>query len=341
MPTNSSADSILLQLIRQGDHDGWAQLVERFQGRLTAFARQQLGQTVDAEDIVQETFIGFLKAVPRFREEASLETLLFQILRRRIVDFYRSSGRNKLVRLVQSDAGDRSASTSANERDQLTDKTTQSPSDMAQEVSRDVSRDPARPVDQFASQDQTASSYVRREEQDAADLHVLISAVTLVVEQFKSAHKWRELQIFDLLFFAHWKNQAIAQALADDESAIAVIKHRFLKRVAAEVQSHQPSESAESSPVEPLSSNLLERVWEDARPSCLKRTTLGKYLLGTLNEEWDSYTAFHLETLGCHFCLANFADLETATAESDGQDRRKLQNRIMQSTVGFFQLPNG
>jgi RNA polymerase sigma factor (sigma-70 family) len=309
MPAISDADTMLLQLIRSGDRDGWGQLVERFQGRLIAFARQQLGQTADAEDVVQETFIGFLKAVPTYREEASLETLLFQILRRRIVDSFRSKGRSKFVSLVNSHAGNSGAASQQ------------------------------QAVDRFQSQDQTGSSYVRREEQDAADLQALIFAVGQVVEQFKTAQRWRELQIFDLLFFAQWKNQAIAQTLGEDEAAIAVIKHRFLKRVAARIE---PSDS-DSNPQggDPVSSDLLERVWEDARPSCLKRTTLGKYLLGTLAEDWDNYTTFHLETLGCHFCQANFADLEAATAESDDQQRRQLQNRIMQSTVGFFQLSDG
>ena len=306
MTAISDADAILLQLIRSGDQDGWMQLVERFQGRLTAFAQHQLGQTADAEDAVQETFIGFLKAVPNYREEASLETLLFQILRRRIVDTFRSNGRNKTSQLVQSDAGDRRTE----------------------------------PTDRFFSSDQTASSYVRRDEQDAADLQALLVAVTNVVEQFKIAQKWRELQIFDLLFFAHWKNQAIAQTLGDDESAIAVIKHRFLKRVSSAIQIAGTNDESRADHLEPVSSDLLERVWEDARPSCLKRTTLGKYLLGTLSDDWDNYATFHLETLGCHFCQANLSDLEAATAESDDLHRRQLQNRIMQSTVGFFQLPD-
>lgn len=59
---------------------------------------------------------------------------------------------------------------------------------------------------------------MRREEQDASDLSLLVTAVSQGVEQFKTAKKWRELQMFDLLFFANWKNQAIVQVLQAEEA---------------------------------------------------------------------------------------------------------------------------
>lgn len=106
MSSLSTADTILLKLIRSGDKDGWSQLVSRFQGRLVAFAGSQVGQDADVEDVVQETFIGFLKAIPTYREDASPETMLVQILRRRIIDVFRSRGRNRTLQFVQSDADD-------------------------------------------------------------------------------------------------------------------------------------------------------------------------------------------------------------------------------------------
>ena len=87
----TQADRYLLEQIRRGDGDGWASLVSRYQGRLLAFARARLKQSADAEDIVQDTFFHFLKGLPNFREDASVETYLFTILRRRkqVVEFVR------------------------------------------------------------------------------------------------------------------------------------------------------------------------------------------------------------------------------------------------------------
>ena len=49
----------------------------------------RLKQSADAEDIVQDTFFHFLKGLPNFREDASVETYLFTILRRKLVDHFR------------------------------------------------------------------------------------------------------------------------------------------------------------------------------------------------------------------------------------------------------------
>ena len=42
------ADRFLLEAVGQGDGEAWGQLVERYEGRLTAFAVGKLGQRADA-----------------------------------------------------------------------------------------------------------------------------------------------------------------------------------------------------------------------------------------------------------------------------------------------------
>ena len=74
------------------------------------------------------------------------------------------------------------------------------------------------------------------------------------------------------------------------------------------------------------------RLWEQGRLSCPKRSTIGGYVLGTLDEPWLEYVHFHLQTLGCHFCRANLEDLEQANSTP----RASLRRRIMESTVGFL-----
>ena len=80
---------------------------------------------------------------------------------------------------------------------------------------------------------------------------------------------------------------------------------------------------------------LLTQIWEEQRPSCPKRSTIGAYLLGTLDKPWHDYIDFHLQQLGCRFCRANLADLQ----QHNGAAQRhvdRLRTRIMQSTVGFL-----
>ena len=93
----NEADEHLLSLIRQGDQEGWRQFVSRFQGRLIAFAERQVGQTASAEDLVQETFVGFLGSLAEYQSKCELESFLFQILRRRIIDHYRRQGKTREI----------------------------------------------------------------------------------------------------------------------------------------------------------------------------------------------------------------------------------------------------
>src|SRR3954447_10209019 len=85
----SDADRYLLERVRQSDGEAWSQLVAKFQGRLLAFARAQRVREADAEDYVQDTFLRFLRGLDAYRGEASLETYLFLLLRRRIIDAVR------------------------------------------------------------------------------------------------------------------------------------------------------------------------------------------------------------------------------------------------------------
>ncbi len=300
MPADPTCSEPLIVATRSGDAQAWSHLVAEYHGRLLAFARTQLGQESDAEDAVQETFVSLLKSLSSFRGEASLETWLFQILRRRIADQYRRLGTRREVALVAGD--DAQADIRASDLD--------------------------RPADQ------SASWYARRDEQDAADQQTLTDAVVAVTGQLKTQQKFRDLVVFDLLFFAGRRNCEIADLVELDETAVAVLKHRFLRRVASRLESAEANDASPDGSSN-LSDELLTRVWESARPTCPKRSTLGKFVLGTLADEWDRYVAFHTGELGCRFCSANLDDLtnELNSAEVSTESAR---HRIMESTVGFL-----
>ncbi|GGB86099.1 RNA polymerase sigma factor [Marinobacterium zhoushanense] len=61
--------------------------------RLLAFARLQLSDQTYAEDMVQETLVGALESLQRFRGQSKFETWVFGILRHKLVDAIRLKGR--------------------------------------------------------------------------------------------------------------------------------------------------------------------------------------------------------------------------------------------------------
>lgn len=296
----SQFDESLLEGVRSGDSDAWAELVSEFQGRLTAFARRRVGQHADADDVVQETFLSLLKSLKSFRGESSLETWLFQLLRRRIADAHRRAGRSEQISLCLSGVQN--------------DRTDGTPADR-----------------QVLATDQSASWYVRQQEQLRRDRMELHRAVIASTDRLKAASRFRDLKAFDLLFFAHWKNQDIARELDLEETAVAVLKHRYIQRICQ----HLP-DNEQPDPDGLRCAELLTDVWREGRPSCPKRTTLGKFLLGTLAEDWDDFVAFHVERLGCVYCVANLDDISARINSGNDDSCTELRGRIMESTIGFL-----
>lgn len=93
---SSDNDRLLIQQIREGDTRAWDHLIARFEGRLLAFVRRRLTDRSASEDIVQETFIGFLTSLPNFDERRELQTYLFTIASHKLTDHLRKLGRHPL-----------------------------------------------------------------------------------------------------------------------------------------------------------------------------------------------------------------------------------------------------
>jgi RNA polymerase sigma factor (sigma-70 family) len=280
----TEAERYMLEEVRRGSGEAWSQLVERYQGRLLAYARGRAARGIDAEDLVQDTFLQFLRGMSSFRQEASLETFLFVILRRRLAEAHRG---------------------------------------------RQISACDLAEQDSLASPDPTASRYARRGEQRQAAAQALSDALNSLVSRMHEKLDFRDLQIVELLFYAQRSNQQIAQQLNADPAHVALLKHRWIKELREHVALR-----AEKIPWEDPAAldSLMTQLWEEQRPSCPKRSTIGGYLLGTLDEGWQNYVDFHINALGCSFCRANLDDLRLQTRH----DSDSLRRKIMQSTVGFF-----
>ncbi|MCF7955259.1 MAG: sigma-70 family RNA polymerase sigma factor [Phycisphaerae bacterium] len=297
----TAADKYLIDRIRSGDQQAWSQLIDRFRGRLVSFARAKVAQRADAEDVVQDTFIAFIKSLPSFRQESPVESYLFAILRRKIADTYRSA-HSRHVTLIQDIYGKSGSEESSSNA-----------------------------FSNLASDELTASRYVGRDEDRSAQLTALGDALNELVKNYKANLDFRELQTVELLFYCQLSNTDIAKAMDISQQHIAVIKHRCIKQIRGYVQKCDLSSLGDTG-IE----SMLTQVWDSARPSCPKRSTIGAYLLETLEKPWAEYVDFHLNKLGCHFCRANLQDLQEQTKEDKTTE---VHNRIMESTIGFLHKP--
>src|SRR5437879_8723728 len=93
---SSENDRLLIGQIRQGDTRAWDHLIASYEGRLLAFVHRRLHDRSASEDIVQETFIGFLNSLPHFDDRRELQTYLFTIASHKLTDHLRRSGRHPL-----------------------------------------------------------------------------------------------------------------------------------------------------------------------------------------------------------------------------------------------------
>lgn len=78
----------------------------------------------------------------------------------------------------------------------------------------------------------------------------------------------------------------------------------------------------------------LGAIWRRNRLSCLTREQLGDYLLGAAEPAESDYIRFHLDVIGCRYCQANLADLQSRRGEThEGEQRRR---RFFQSSAGYL-----
>ena len=289
----SEADRHLLQLVTAGDENGWRTLVSRFQQRLLAFSRGKLNsadRSAVAEDLVQETFVSFLKAIHTFRGECSLETLLFRILRFRLNDHFRKIGAASWVPSCEVSS--------------------------MQAVAADLS------VSRHALQQEQLRIFEDR----------LSEAIFELTRELKEQAKFRDLKVAEGLFFASLRNQQLAELMKVKENEVGVTKHRLLKRLRSSLTDELATAGDEFDSESTLLPSL-HQIWENQRPSCPKRTTLGKFSLQILPDDWTDFVDFHVNLLGCSYCRAN---LDEFADESGSDDSNEFSQQLFQSTIGFL-----
>ncbi|MBL8888932.1 MAG: RNA polymerase sigma factor [Planctomycetaceae bacterium] len=185
-----AADQRLVAEIRAGNNAAWADLLDRYQGRLTAFVESRLSNRSVAEDIVQEAFIGFLSSLPNYDGERPLEGYLFSICSYKVTDHLRREGRRPTIPLSTGDnsSGDWELPGSA----------------------------------------RVASSLARSGEQKKIEERVVAEALADHVARWIDKKNWIKLKCIELLIVRGWSNKKTSQALGLTEQQVANYKFDFV-----------------------------------------------------------------------------------------------------------------
>jgi RNA polymerase sigma-70 factor (ECF subfamily) len=199
MSAPSHSDSLLARRIRSGEAEAWNELIARFEGRLLAFVQSRMRSRATAEDVVQETFVGFLTSLPNYDSRRSLEGYLFSIAAHKLTDQLRRDGRRPALPLSP---GTSSASSSW----------------------------------EPAGTARAASSIVRSGERREMEENALAAAMDRQIEHWRDRGDWQKIRCTELLFVRGWANKDVAAHLGISEQAVANHKYEFLAKLRTAVR---------------------------------------------------------------------------------------------------------
>ncbi|NIL96799.1 MAG: sigma-70 family RNA polymerase sigma factor [Planctomycetales bacterium] len=192
MSLASESDTLLVQRIRRGEPQAWDELIARFEGRLLAFVQTRIGRREASEDVVQETFVGFLTSLPHFDESRSLESYLFSIAAHKLTDYLRREGRRPVIPLAPP--------------------TSQGAPELP---------DGRRAV----------SSLARSGERKSLEADALARALREQLDYWRERNEWTKLKCMELLQVRGLPNKQVAAALGLTEQQVANFKFDFLARL--------------------------------------------------------------------------------------------------------------
>jgi RNA polymerase sigma-70 factor (ECF subfamily) len=190
----SEADRQLIQQIRAGDADAWQRCIDQYEGRLLAYARARLQDRSAAEDVVQETLLGFLKALPNYDERTPVESWMFSIAAHKLVDFLRRTGRRPVLPLLTSESKDGAAR-------------------------------------ELTGPGRGASSMLRSSERARSEAQLVESVLRPLIAEFKQTGAWERLKCVELIFVLGWPNRDVAKRLNLTEQAVANHKFHILQKL--------------------------------------------------------------------------------------------------------------
>ena len=198
-------ERLLIQSIRQGDQQAWGSLIQQYEGRLLAFVTARLHNKSQAEDIVQETFIGFLTSLPNYQEDRSLESFLFSIAAHKLIDHFRAAGERPKLPLLMN------------------------------------SQDESMYANELTGSARPASSLFRSRERKETEEALISEHLSHLISQWKANGEWERLEVMELLWVSGWKNKLVAARLGISEQTVANHKNYVIRLLKQEMESLQES----------------------------------------------------------------------------------------------------
>jgi RNA polymerase sigma-70 factor (ECF subfamily) len=205
MSNSPHPDLLLVEQIRSGEPEAWNSLIAQYEGRLLSFVDSRLRRRASSEDVVQETFIGFLTSLPNYDTRRPLESYLFSIAAHKLTDYLRREGRRPALPL----------SSTAN--------STGGSWDMP---------GGARPASSIAR------SGERRELEDQA----LAQGIREQIDNWRAKGDWQKIKCMELLFVRGAANKEVATTLGITEQQVANFKFDVLDRLRKIVKNQRLNE---------------------------------------------------------------------------------------------------
>jgi len=107
MNAETVSDEGFVDLLISGDRQAFSELIEQTSAKIYALGMRVLGNEQDAEDMLQETYLKALKALPNFEKRSSINTWLFRIATNEALMLLRKKKTGfSLVDIDQSDEED-------------------------------------------------------------------------------------------------------------------------------------------------------------------------------------------------------------------------------------------
>ena len=88
------SDMALVERVLDNDLAAFEQLVERYQNKIIGFSARMLGDSMEAEDVAQETFIKAYRGLANFRGDSQFSTWLYRIATNLCIDRVRKIKRS-------------------------------------------------------------------------------------------------------------------------------------------------------------------------------------------------------------------------------------------------------
>jgi RNA polymerase sigma-70 factor (ECF subfamily) len=198
----SESDLLLIRQIRTGDADAWRSLVQKYQGRLLAFISARIRDRATCEDLVQETFVGFMLSLPNYQDDQDLEAYLFTIASHKLIDQYRRMGRSRTEQISSGDSGN--------------DAWNDMPDDLRQ-----------------------VSSLLHSQERREAEHEWLKRTLAEMIGEWMSKGDYQRVRCLELIFVKAWANKKVAQVLGMSEPAVAGLKFQALARLKTKATNRQ------------------------------------------------------------------------------------------------------